>query len=185
MTDKLVTHRVTEVSPNDDGTWTISMKGDANDEPDLETYTVGDSVLTPALQIPEVGTVVSKLVEPAVALPVLLSLVALLGLSLLDEPARSKADRRRRAQVAEPDGRTGEDATGDDVTSDDVTSDVITCELPVTQMDVEPAGFESIEDLDAALAAFGIDVSRLPALGSSGDLDPEWRSDERDLVMSG
>ena len=55
LTDKLVTHRVTEVAPNDDGTWSISMKGDANDEPDLETYVVGDSVLTPALQIPQGG----------------------------------------------------------------------------------------------------------------------------------
>ena len=52
MTDKLVTHRVIEISPNPDGTWEIMMKGDANDEPDLEVYTVGDSVLTPAVQIP-------------------------------------------------------------------------------------------------------------------------------------
>ena len=34
------------------------------------------------------GTVVSKLMEPAVALPILLSLVALLGMSLLDEEPR-------------------------------------------------------------------------------------------------
>ena len=64
------------------------MKGDANDKPDLENYVVGDSVLTPAVRIPMGGTVVSKLMEPAVALPILLSLVALLGMSLLDEEPR-------------------------------------------------------------------------------------------------
>ena len=90
MTGKLVTHRVTEVTPLVDGTWEIRMKGDANDEPDLETYIVGDSVLTPSLQIPNGGTVVAKMMEPAVALPILLALVALLGLSLLDdEPKRT------------------------------------------------------------------------------------------------
>jgi signal peptidase len=196
MTDKLVTHRVTEVAPNDDGTWTISMKGDANDEPDLETYVVGESVLTPALQIPQAGKVVSKLMEPAVALPILLSLVALLGISLLDEPARAKAGRgRKRAPVAQPDVETDDDITSDDAigevivsevgardvitgeviassdgithdektgeefTHDDDTSDdagqEITRELPVITVDVEPAGFDPIEDLDAALASVG------------------------------
>jgi signal peptidase len=296
MTDKLVTHRVTEVSPNGDGTWTISMKGDANDEPDLETYTVGASVLTPVLQIPQGGKVVSKLMEPAVALPILLSLVALLGISLLDEPARSKADRRKR-QAAEPDVGSDDDVPGDDITGADIASEVIassdgiphdenagdkfthddtddtddagreiTRELPVVAVDVEPAGSDPIEDLDealasvgarvdarvdapadglgdaaidglddvpldapgdalgddldlslddvdvavgysdgshdiddldAALAALGIDVTRLPAVsrnnsdpdaagsGSSDAYGPERRSDERDLVMTG
>ena len=148
MTDKLVTHRVTEVDANDDGTWTISMKGDANDEPDLEIYTVGDSVLTPALQIPQGGKVVSKLMEPAVALPILLSLVALLGISLLDEPARPKAGRgRKRAEAALPDDDARDDIS-DDV-SDDVDSEL------TAAMAVQPDRPDPIEDLDAALASVG------------------------------
>lgn len=34
MTGKLVTHCVDAIEPLDDGSWEISMKGDANDEPD-------------------------------------------------------------------------------------------------------------------------------------------------------
>jgi signal peptidase len=138
LTGKLVTHRVTEIAPNGDGTWTIEMQGDANDEPDLETYVVGDAVLTPAVQIPGGGNVVSKLMEPAVALPILLSLVALLGLSLLDEP--------RRVAVR----RADEPAVDLD---------------PIAELDAALAsvGVE-MDDLDAALAELGIDVDDLPRL---------------------
>jgi signal peptidase len=136
MTDKLVTHRVTEISPNPDGTWEIKMKGDANDEPDLETYTVGASVLTPAVQIPGGGKVVSKLMEPAVALPILLSLVALLGISLLDEPKRIVVRR---------------------VESGDVD--------PIADLDVALASVGiDVHDLDAALASLGVTIDDLPAL---------------------
>ncbi|HSL74941.1 MAG TPA: signal peptidase I [Ilumatobacteraceae bacterium] len=139
MTEKLVTHRVTEIAPNGDGTWTIEMQGDANDEPDLETYVVGDSVLTPMVRIPGGGTVVSKLMEPAVALPILLSLVALLGLSLLDEPKRVAVRR-------------------DEVTEDDLTISELDAALASVGVDVH--------DLDAALAALGIEVDELPRLQS-------------------
>ena len=161
MTGKLVTHRVIEVSPNPDGTWEIMMKGDANDEPDLEVYTVGDSVLTPAVQIPAGGKVVSKMMEPAVALPVLLSLVALLGISLLDEPKRVVVVRR----------------------SDPDEPDVD----PVTDLDAALASVGiDVNDLDAALASLGIDVDDLPAI--TPDREPEHveqRTDEGELVMSG
>ncbi len=156
MTDKLVTHRVIGISPNPDGTWEIMMKGDANDEPDLEVYTVGDSVLTPAVQIPGGGKVVSKMMEPAVALPVLLSLVALLGLSLLDEPKRVVVRR------SEP---------------DDVD--------PVADLDAMLASVGiDVNDLDAALASLGIDVDDLPAIDREPE-HLEQPDDERELVMSG
>lgn len=155
MTDKLVTHRVTEIFPNPDGTWSISMKGDANDEPDLESYVVGDTILTPAVQIPGGGKVVSKLMEPAVALPILLSLVALLGISLLDEPQRV-AVRRNDPEVD-----------------------------PIDDLDAVLASVGiDVNDLDAALAALGIDVDELPAIDRHLAAD-EQRSDERELVMSG
>jgi signal peptidase len=156
MTDKLVTHRVIEVSPNPEGTWEIMMKGDANDEPDLEVYTVGDSVLTPAVQIPGGGKVVSKMMEPAVALPVLLSLVALLGLSLLDEPKRIVVRR------------TEQDAVD-----------------PIADLDAMLASVGiDVNDLDAALASLGIDVDDLPAIDREPER-LEQPDDERELVMSG
>ena len=142
MTDKLVTHRVTGVSPNPDGTWQIEMKGDANDEPDLETYTVGESVLTPMARVPGGGKVVSKLMEPAVALPILLSLVALLGVSLLDEEPR-RAIRR----------------TIDRVSRRSPELDELDRELAAVGIDVRQ--FEEMDDLDLALFALGIDVAAL------------------------
>ncbi len=99
MTGKLVTHRVTEITPLDDGTWEVRMKGDANDQPDLETYIVGDSVISPAFQISQGGKVVSKMMEPAVAMPILLALLALLGLSLLDDEPRRTMVRFKRPDV--------------------------------------------------------------------------------------
>jgi signal peptidase I len=142
MTDKLVTHRVTAISPDADGTWQIEMKGDANDEPDLETYTVGESVLTPMTRIPAGGKVVSKLMEPAVALPILVSLVALLGVSLLDEQPR-RVIRRTIDRVS---GRSPE-------------LDELDRELAAVGVDV--SRFEEMDDLDLALFAVGIDVGAL------------------------
>lgn len=142
MTDKLVTHRVTEISPNPDGTWQINMKGDANDEPDLESYTVDESVLTPWVQIPQAGKVVSKLMEPAVALPVLVALVALLGVSLLDEEPR-RAIRRTIDRVSR---RSSE--------LDELDRELAAVGIDVTQ-------FDEMDDLDLALLAVGVDVGAL------------------------
>ena len=137
MTGKLVTHRVVDVTPADDS-WEITMKGDANDNVDVETYAVGDSVLTPAVQIPMGGTVVSKLMEPAVALPILLALVALLGMSLLDEQPRRTVTKRDL------------DESIDDGNIDNANID----SAPVVHVQRD-----LIDDLDEALAALGIDVS--------------------------
>lgn len=157
MTDKLVTHRVTEISPNPDGTWEIMMKGDANDEPDLEAYTVGDSVLTPAVQIPGGGKVVSKLMEPAVALPILLSLVALLGISLLDEPKRMLVRR------IDPRTRDRESLAH---------LDAALAELGVV-----------VDDLDDVLASVGVAVADLPAIPAGPDTGgPPAVAPEPDVV---
>ena len=99
VTDKVVTHRIVSITSAGD-TWEIRMKGDANPEEDVEPYIVGDTVLQPALRVPGGGTVVSKLMDPSVALPILLALIALLGLSLLDEPQRQ---RSRDDELLDPD----------------------------------------------------------------------------------
>ena len=167
MTDKLVTHRVTEISPNDDGTWQIEMQGDANDEPDLETYTVASSVLTPMLRVPMGGTVVSKLMEPAVALPILLALVALLGVSLLDEEPR-KAIRRTIDRV----GRRSPEL------------DELDRKLAAVGVDVSQ--FREMDDLDLALLAVGVDVGAFdddPPERAGNILRDEHRRPPRDDAM--
>jgi signal peptidase len=168
LTGKLVTHRVTQVTANNDDTWQIEMQGDANDEPDLESYVVDHDVLTPMVQIPGAGTAVSKVMEPGVALPILVALVALLGLSLLDEEPRRRI-RRTISTVAGRNHRLDEldrdlAAVGVDVSrfeeldqpTDDLRRDAqlgpdVLLDL---HADVQP-------DLDVALSAVGIDVAAL------------------------
>ena len=132
------------------------MQGDANDDPDLETYIVGPSVLTPAVQIPMGGKVVSKLMEPAVAFPVLLSLLALLGVSLLDEEPR-RVIRRTVDRVARRNPRLDE----------------LDRELAAVGVDVgQFEGFEEMDELDRALFALGIDVGHLDTKPSDQDPPP-------------
>jgi hypothetical protein len=125
-----------------DGTmWEIRMQGDANDDEDQEPYVVGDRVLTPWVQIPMGGKVVSKLMEPSVALPVLLALVALLGLSLLDEQPRKVVRRVIRRVRRDP------------------RVDELDEELAAVGIDV--AHLQEMDDLDLQLFALGIDVRDL------------------------
>ena len=86
VTGDLVTHRVVSVEPADDGRWAIRMKGDANATEDGGVYLVGDTVWQPALQVSGGGYVLVTLTRPAVAVPLGVALVALLGLSLLPRP---------------------------------------------------------------------------------------------------
>ena len=141
LTGKLVTHRVMSVERQGNG-WEIRMHGDANADPDLEPYIVGDEVLTPWVQIPRAGRVVSKLMEPAVALPFLGALVALLGVSLLDEEPRRVIRR-----------------TIDRVSRRSPELDELDRELAAVGIDVRQ--FEEMDDLDLALFAVGIDVGAL------------------------
>jgi signal peptidase I len=150
MTGNLVTHRVVAVRVADDG-WTIRMKGDDNADEDLETYVVGDEVLTPWVQIPQGGTVVSKVMEPTVAMPILLALVALLGLSLLDEEPR-RVVRRVIARVRQRDPRI----------------DQLDEELAAVGIDVER--LREMDDLDLQLYALGIDIDP-PAHDNVADRD--------------
>lgn len=152
FTGKLVTHRVISIAPVDadraaivgvdlsDGPrWEVRMQGDANDEADLEAYFPGHRVLTPAAQIPGAGKVVSKLMEPAVAMPVLLALIALLGLSLLDEEPR-KVMRRVIDRVRQRDPRVDE------------------LDLELAAVGVDVLRLQEMDDLDLQLYALGIEI---------------------------
>jgi signal peptidase I len=83
VTRNLVSHRLVDIAPGQDGHWSIQMKGDANDAQDGGVYVVGDHVWQPALQIPGGGYVISTLTKPSVAVPLGFTLFCLLALSLL------------------------------------------------------------------------------------------------------
>jgi signal peptidase len=201
MTGKLVTHRITEITPTGDGTWDVNMKGDANDEPDSETYAVGDRVWTPMIRIPQGGDVVSELMDSAVALPILLALFALLGLSLLDDEDVVAEPTDDPATVGDPPGErvgaAGEPRGGDGWSGRGVEP------APVVGAFAGPsgvAGDAALAELDVALAILGVDMAAIDAwvdgdhTGPRGDGDDATaveavqrdRSDDRlDLVMSG
>ena len=120
------------------------MQGDANGQPDLEAYFPGDRVLEPWIQIPMAGKVVSKLMEPAVALPTLVALLALLGVSLLDEEPR-RVIRRTVERVARRNPRLDE------------------LDLELAAVGIDVTQFEQMDDLDRALFSLGIDVANLDA----------------------
>lgn len=185
-TGKPVTHRVISITPlegeraenlgidlGQGPRWEVRMQGDANAEPDIEAYYPGDSVLTPFVDIPAVGTIVSKLMEPAVAIPILLALLALFGLSLLDE--------QPRRVVQHVIGR---------VRHRDTRVDELDVELAAVGVDV--LRLQEMNDLDLHLYALGVDVDTFlaPTAGDgatsrddAGMLDfPSDRSDDTEPI---
>jgi signal peptidase I len=96
LTHKLVSHRIVQIEHSDEGpagtSWKVYMKGDANEFEDIAPYYVGDEVWSPKMQLPHMGVVVSKMMNPGFSLPIVLALVALLGISLLSEESVSDTD---------------------------------------------------------------------------------------------
>lgn len=99
LTDKLVTHRIVAIEAAGDG-FLVTMKGDNNEFEDALDYTVAGSVWEPTVQVPGAGALVARMTTPAVAIPLLIGLVALLGLTwLIPAPVERAAARRPRAAV--------------------------------------------------------------------------------------
>lgn len=70
----LVTHRIVELAPQDDGTATAVLRGDANPAPDAAVYALGTEVDRVVLAVPRLGGFLR------VGLPALTAAIALLGL---------------------------------------------------------------------------------------------------------
>ncbi len=98
FTDALVTHRIETITETTPGQFQIAMKGDNNEFSDALDYTVGASVWKPTWQLAGMGTVVTQMTTPAVAVPLLIGLGSLLGLSLLI-PAAPRPRAPRAAAV--------------------------------------------------------------------------------------
>lgn len=99
LTEDLVTHRIAAIAPDAHGGYTITMKGDNNAYTDALDYTVSGEVWQPSFQLAGWGTALMRLTTPAVALPLVIGLLGLLGLSMLTpaEPVRRPAPRIARA----------------------------------------------------------------------------------------
>ncbi len=92
-TGNFVTHRVVTVEHRDDA-YAITMKGDANDILDDETYLVpaGSEVWLPKLTVPAGGNVAAHLTSPRVAVPALIAIMALIVISLVPTPRPKHLD---------------------------------------------------------------------------------------------
>lgn len=86
LTKNLVTHRIVSIEKSDGPTWAIRMKGDANASQDGGDYVVGDHVWTPAVQVAGGGRVIATMTNRSVVLPLGVTILALIGLSLLARP---------------------------------------------------------------------------------------------------
>jgi signal peptidase len=86
----VVTHRVVtaEAAPGGPpGTMVIRMKGDANKAEDARPYTVRTG-LVPVVTVPHAGQVIRVANQPAIAVPVVITVLALAGIGLLSSPRR-------------------------------------------------------------------------------------------------
>lgn len=98
LTRNLVTHRVEKIVSLGGDEFQISMKGDNNTASDALDYFVGAEVWQPALQLSGWGSALQRLTTPAVAVPLVLGLIGLLGITLLI-PAPVKPARRASAST--------------------------------------------------------------------------------------
>lgn len=86
-TAKLVTHRIVEIKPAATvGDFEVRMKGDNNSVEDSEVYTVSGDVFTPAFQVTGGGYILDRIAKPRVAIPIGVTVIALIGLSFIGKP---------------------------------------------------------------------------------------------------
>lgn len=101
ITGNLVTHRVEKIVEASDGRFQISMKGDNNEASDALDYFVDEQVWHPVMQLSGWGTAVQRITTPAVAVPLIVGLIALLGITLLlPAPVRERRTPRDRVVTA-------------------------------------------------------------------------------------
>lgn len=99
LTHNLVTHRIKAITAAEDGSYTITLKGDNNAFEDALDYHVSGDVWMPKAQVPGVGTAITRMSTPAVAVPLLAGLVGLIGfIWLVPAPATRRRGRNDSLQ---------------------------------------------------------------------------------------
>ncbi len=101
VTGDIVTHRVIEVS-GVGGSAAVRMQGDGNEAPDGETYEVSGTVWAPEWQISGGGFAVRTLTRPNVAVPLLVAILACIGLTAMS--SRPEDDDETDGQTAADEG---------------------------------------------------------------------------------
>lgn len=90
VTQRMVTHRVAEVSHSASGV-TVVLKGDRNSAADPEPYHLESMTLVPVLTLPIIGHLTEVVLRPVVLVPLGIAMVALVLLSSLSiTPAKSR-----------------------------------------------------------------------------------------------
>lgn len=104
LTQRLVTHRVVAIAQDSADGYRVTLKGDANDEPDSRDYLVSASQSPPSpwFVVPGAGRIVETISRPGVAIPLVIALAALVGLAAL--PPRSAARDDDESDVEDPPG---------------------------------------------------------------------------------
>ena len=92
-TEKFVTHRVVELEHRGDH-YAVRMQGDANSVVDDEVYLVplDAEIWQPRLNIPQAGTYATAISRPAVSIPALIAIGALIAIFAIPPP-RGKHER--------------------------------------------------------------------------------------------
>ncbi|MDF2918410.1 MAG: signal peptidase [Microbacterium sp.] len=102
-TGVLVTHRVAAITEQGD-TVVFRLKGDNNRVQDAEDYvvTADEPVWNPALRLHGAGYIVMTLMRPAVAIPLVVGVLALVSLSFVPARKPAKSGRVASTQPATP-----------------------------------------------------------------------------------
>lgn len=105
----VVTHRVVSVEPapaGAPGTMVVRMKGDANKAEDARSYEVR-TALVPMVTIPRAGQVIRLADQPSVAIPGVITVLALVGIGLLSGSPRKNEESAGDQGALEPQGGHG------------------------------------------------------------------------------
>lgn len=93
QTGDYVTHRITSVTANG-GQVDITMRGDANrvDDPEVYQRAASDTVWTPWFIVPGGGFIIANLLRPAVLIPAVIGVLALIVLPMIPTSREREED---------------------------------------------------------------------------------------------
>lgn len=137
VTHDLVTHRIQTIEQQPDGQWQVTMKGDNNAAADSAPYIVGDRSLVPRVQLGGWGTAIQRMTQPAVAIPFIVGLLALLGIVLFFPAPPQAPARPRRGARTRGDGPDAPTASAPDET--DAATETTAVAATALQHAPEPA----------------------------------------------
>ncbi|KQQ94229.1 hypothetical protein ASF62_08815 [Leifsonia sp. Leaf325] len=102
LTQRLVTHRVVAITQDSADGYRVTLKGDANDEPDSRDYLVSanQSPPSPWFVVPGAGRIVETVSRPGVAIPLVIALAAVVGLTAL--PPRATGREESDSDLEDP-----------------------------------------------------------------------------------